>query len=136
MDTMSAFENYLLLNKGLKLRKCSKVFLPIEIKYNLIQDSKTHDKSINDENVNEYCCLSVHKNYGSTQVIFDIHSCGEYVTLVIKDNDNLTPIGIGSIMVGSFSSTKSFMLNLIVDKKDNIRNHLDSLYEFYVSGKW
>jgi len=127
MDTMSAFENYIMLNKGLKLRKCSKEFLPIfesSIKYNLLLDSRSHD---------EYSCLTVHKNYGVKQVIFDIHSCGEYVTLVIKDDDNITSIKVGGITVGSFSSTKSFMLNLTVDKKDNIRNHLDSLYEFYVS---
>ena len=127
MDTIPTFDNYLMLNKGLKLRKCSKEFLPIfesSIKYNLLLDSKSHD---------EYSCLTVHKNYGDKQVIFDIHSCGEYVTLVIKDDDNITSIKVGGITVGSFSSTKSFMLNLTVDKKDNIRNHLDSLYEFYVS---
>jgi len=120
---MSIFEEY----PGLKLRESTQV-IPYElIKYELEKYAKIH--KINEE----YHTLIILKNYGFKQVKFEVHSCGEIVTLVIKDDDHLIPIMINYKSFGSFSSSKSFMLYLIVDKEVNINHHLDALYEFYLS---
>jgi hypothetical protein len=84
----------------------------------------------------EYKIETMYRIYGSTQVQFTIHSYGNMMTVIITEVKSQEPIMIGDELVGYFSPSKTFKLYIAIPIKDNIGNHLDSLYNFCVTGKY